>query len=167
MDQLQKSTPKIAIEVKSIFFLVGSALLVYGSFIALKTSNATTTSTPSGTCGGVITVRTAADGALDANQSATINSGGFLDFTNGKFSLVDTRQTGRSGSQAVWTQRAITNRDMTIISDPELSGTYQVTAATQAEIGINLVFRLIPVNGGTTYLLQGKNVGATGMCQKV
>ncbi len=56
---------------------------------------------------------------------------------------------------------------MTIISDPELSGTYQVTAATQAEIGINLVFRLIPVNGGTTYLLQGKNVGATGMCQKV
>ena len=172
--------------------LIASALLIYVSFITLKHSNATTSS-PSGTCGGVLTARTAADGVLNNGQVATINSGAFVDFTNNTISLVGTKQTANSrvpttnSSSAgavvsgtassvlmtpdpdltVWTQQKMLNRSMTVIPDPELSGAYQVTANTLSDLGVDLVFRVIPVNSGTTYLIQGKNFGSTGMCQKI
>jgi hypothetical protein len=151
--------------LKITLMLSVSTLLIYASFVSLKNSVAAPI-TLSGTCGGVFGLRTAADGAIGANDYVGINAGAYINFTNQTISFAITDQT-LSGGVTTFSQGNIVNKSFTLSADPELADAYQMTIPAGADLDNPIVVRLIPVNSGNTILIQGKSLGATGMCQKV
>lgn len=159
-------TLQITLSAKSMALLALSAAMVYGAFTMLKTSQAAPT-TLSGVCGGVFNLRTAADGAIANNDEFSINAGTYINFSTNKISFVLTDQAVDNSGNSSWSQTSFTDRSFTLIADPELTDAYQMTIPSGGGLNTTIVARLIPVNSGNTVLIQGKSLGATGMCQKV
>jgi hypothetical protein len=140
--------------------------MVYGAFTMLRSGHAAPTAL-SGVCGGVFNLRTAADGAIQNGDEFSINAGTYINFTTNKISFALTDQAVDNLGNASWTQKAFTERSFTLIADPELADAYQMTIPSGSGLNTTIIARLIPVNSGNTVLIQGKSLGATGMCQKV
>lgn len=153
------------IDAKSVLLLLLSAVLISASVIMLKHTQAAPISL-SGTCGGVFNLRTAADGELQNGDQVSINAGTYINFTNNKISFSLTDQTAGQNS-VTFAQKAFTNKSFTLIADPELADAYEMTIPADDRLNAPITVRLIPVNSGNTILIQGKTLGATGMCQKV
>jgi hypothetical protein len=152
--------------LKIVLTLSAAALLIYASFVSLKSSIAAPI-TLSGTCGGVFNLRTSADGPLANGDTSSINAGSYMNFTNRTISFALTDQTIDLSGDSTFTQQFFLDRAFTLIADPELPDAYQMTIPAGAGLNSAIIVRLIPVNSGNTILIQGKSLGATGMCQKV
>lgn len=162
---MQASTINMRLTLKITLMLSVSAFLIYASFVSLKNSVAAPI-TLSGTCGGVFSLRTVADGPAVNGDYVGVNAGAYINFTNKTISFALTDQTvAQNGS--TFSQGVITNKSFTLIADPDLADSYQMTIPQGADLDNDIVVRLIPVNSGNTILIQGKSLGATGMCQKV
>lgn len=127
----------------------------------------------SGKCGGVITIRSSADGALEKYQGGDITASMILDFDAGTSIVAFTRQELTTGGYT-WTQKVYTSKPFkSVIIDPDgLEGSYEITlnfteGMLPGDIARNPKFRIIPVNSGNTFLIQGKNFGTNGVCQKI
>ena len=93
-----------------------------------------------------------------------------MDLTNKRISISLSRQQRIDGGEDQWRSENFINRSVTIIDDPDgISGSYELSMENfSPDEVLPIKFRLIPVNSGNTYLLQGKSVtGTTGVCQKV
>lgn len=154
----------LKVTIQSSIVLTASALLVFGAFKMIGSSHAAASSL-TGKCGVVFNVRTSADGQLGDTNEATINAGGVIDFDNNKISISTSRQKAIYGGTDIWTQLAFLNRDLTISADPDsIPSAYKVSFMTNSD---TVNFRVIPVNSGNTFLIQGLSLGTTGVCQKL
>jgi hypothetical protein len=153
------------IDIQPIILLIASAILLVGAFKFIGKTNATL-STPTGKCGFVFNTRTAADGQLSDLEEAGLSAGGVIDFDNRLVSMSSTRQKMIHGAPDVWTTVARMNLTFTIVADPD-----GVPGALQIQVpkgdGSSHYLRIIPVNSSNTFLIQGMNLGATGICQKI
>ena len=151
--------------IKPLALLAASAAFVLGGISMMRITNAQA-SALSGTCGAIFNLRTSADGPLSisGDVQSGINSGAIINFTNNTMSYSVTRQKLVEGASDEWTSVSSGPKQFTIKPDPELNGTYEMA---MADANINIVMRVIPVNNGNTYLLQGKSLGTTGICQKI
>jgi|GEM_PF-6775791 len=151
---------------KIALMLGASALLIYASFVSLRNSIAAPI-TLSGTCGGVFSLRTTADGPLGTGDQVSVNAGTYVNMTNRTISFVLTDQADDGLGNVTFTQKAFVDKTFTLVADPELADAYEMTIPSGGGLNTAIVVRLIPVNSGNTILMQGKSLGATGMCQKV
>jgi hypothetical protein len=126
-----------------------------------------------GKCGCVITIRSPAEGVLEKYQMGDMTASMILDFDAGTSIVAFTRQELTTGGYT-WTQKVYTSKPFkSVIIDPDgLEGSYEITLnftenLLPADIGRNPKFRIIPVNSGNTFLIQGKNFGTNGVCQKI
>jgi hypothetical protein len=122
-----------------------------------------------GKCGGVLSLKTAADGPLSNGQTSAVNSSFILDFDKNLASISKTDQTMISGADDIWVQKMYIDKTFTMVPDPDgFIGSYEVIInINNVDFGANPKMRLIPVNSGNTMLIQGKNFGPNGVCQKI
>jgi hypothetical protein len=161
---------KVAIDVKSLTLLMVSVLMICVSFITLRGSYAAATPL-SGICGGVFSLKTSSEGVLPANDDAAVNAGTYINFNNNTISFALTELINgpmvNGAYDSSWAQKSFANKSFSIVADPQLADAFQLTIPADGQLSTTIVVRLIPVNSGSTILIQGKSLGATGMCQKV
>jgi hypothetical protein len=151
--------------VKNATFVIASIALLAGSAIMMQKSKAAV-NIFTGKCGGVFNTRTAADGVINDGDTSGISATVILDFDANKINVAATRQTSVVGGDDTWTQRIDLDTAMLVEADTDgMIGAYQVTFTLSN--GSSPILRIIPVNSNSTFLIQGKNNGATGVCQKI
>jgi hypothetical protein len=150
---------------KNTTFVIASIALLAGSAIMMQKSKAAV-NIFTGKCGGVFNLRTAADGVIYDGNTSGVSASIVLDFDANKVHVGMTRQTSVAGGDDTWAQQMELDKPMLVESDSDgLAGAYQVSFSFSN--GTSPVLRLIPVNSTNTFLIQGKNFGATGVCQKI
>lgn len=154
--------------LKNATLAVASIALLIGSVAMMQKSKAAA-NLLTGKCGGVFNLRTAADGATEFGSTRSISASFIVDFDLNTATVASTRQNRIDANDNIWTQDVKINKSFNIAQDPDgMIGSYQVTINFIDGVSPdNPVFRLIPVNNNTTFLIQGKTFGATGVCQKV
>ena len=151
--------------IKNASLVVASIALIFGSMTMMQKTKAAG-NTFTGKCGGVFNLRTAADGVILDGNTSGVSASVILDFDANKVHIASTRQTSVAGGEDTWAQQMDLDKPMIVESDVDaMIGAYQVTF--NLSNGYTPVLRLIPVNSNNTFLIQGKNVGATGVCQKI
>lgn len=122
-----------------------------------------------GKCAGIFNLRTSADGSLSNGQTGSVNGSMILDFDKNIASIAKTQQTKVIGGDDIWAQAMRIDKIFTVVADPDgLNGSYEVIInVDSSDFGANPKMRLIPVNSGNTILIQGKNFGPNGVCQKI
>lgn len=154
--------------IKNTAFVIASITLIFGSVTMMQKSKAAA-NIFTGKCGGVFNLRTAADGVLPIGNDKSISASLIIDFDNNKASVASTRQTKVDADINTWSQDMRIDKSIILEQDPDgMIGAYQITIGFVDGVSPdNPVLRLIPVNNSSTFLIQGKNVGASGVCQKV
>jgi hypothetical protein len=151
--------------VKNTAFVMASIALLAGSAVMMQKSKAAA-NIFSGKCGGVFKLRTAADGVINDGDTGSVSASVILDFDANKVNVASTRQTSVVGGNDTWAQQMDLDKTMIVEADTDgMIGAYQVSFTLSN--GASPVLRIIPVNSNNTFLIQGKNVGATGVCQKI
>ena len=69
-----------------------------------------------------------------------------------------------SGSNTNLVERPVVNAEIRVADSTAIPGAKIITVLNGAQ---NIIFNLLPVNSGGTYLIQGVTFGATGVCQKI
>jgi hypothetical protein len=152
--------------------LTFAAIVVVASiFIAPNTIAQSTTTAFSGVCSGIFNIANGYEVAMRQTAGSIdtegLNASVQLDLTNNKAYIVVNQGTFNSITDTVnYRVEAISNRDIALTDYPQMPGAKKALILTP-ELGANTVFLIIPVNSGSTLLIQGLNFGSTGICQKV
>jgi len=177
-----------AINFKKLGFLALMAAISMIFLFSARTQAQNTTSPFAGTCGGVFNIGSIYDAlweyrgnsidydegvsvlismnfnTLKADLSAqTVN---ILDsdnkpLNNGGFGH---DRAPRNGEKKIRDIQKFTSQSFSISALDGVNGAYLVTLSLPQQ---DETFVMMPVNGGNTFLIQGKSFGAAGVCQKV
>lgn len=170
----------------SKFFIIISAALIALSLFLSNKSQAQNSTTPfSGSCGGVFNVNSIHDvlweyvsNSLDSEGVSIMMSMNFdtrkVDIVaqNIEVNLDAGRGFGatlppRSGQEKTRVLETTSGISFNIEPFAGVSGAYLTTLISPVSGESNLTFIIMPVNGGNTFLIQGKSFSAAGVCQKV
>jgi hypothetical protein len=174
------------------FKKLGIAALLLAISMSLLFSNRTqaqnSTSPFTGTCGGVFNIGSIYDALWEyrgnsidygegvsvlismnfntlkadlSAQTVTILDSNNQPLNNGGFGH---DRAPRNGEQKIRDIQKFTDRSFTIAPLDGVNGAYLVTLSLPQD---DETFVMMPVNGGNTFLIQGKSFGAAGVCQKV
>jgi hypothetical protein len=166
-------------KTKSAIILFAIMVLITGVFYSNKTSAQASNNLITGSCGGVFNVDSMVDflyefsgDSLDDETTSALISVNFdtkkMDISLQKVKM--TNAVGRlkgpqSGDKKTRDVQVFTQRDFTINDFPAVSGAKIVSIIVESPKPEE--FLLLPVNGGNTFLIQGKTFGAAGVCQKL
>lgn len=157
----------IKIQINKIALMLATLALFSCAIFWNEKSRAATTGL-TGKCGGVFSTRTSADGPLLNNQQSTLTVSIIMNFDTNKASIAGTEQKMISNGTDLWFQNMKLDKTMTVVNDPDgLDGSYEVVIKMENLDLFEPKMRIIPVNSGNTILIQGKNFGSNGVCQKI
>ena len=145
-----------------------TALALFSCAILWNEKSRAATTGLTGKCGGVFSTRTSADGPLLNGEQETLTVSLILNFDTNKASVAATEQKMLSNAPDLWFQTMKLDKTMTVVNDPDgLDGSYEIVIKMENLDLFEPKMRLIPVNSGNTILIQGKNFGSNGVCQKI
>jgi hypothetical protein len=164
---------------KFLIILFALLLLTTGIFYSNKTSAQASNNLITGSCGGVFNVDSMVDflyefsgDSLDNETTSALISVNFdtqkMDISLQKVKMANAvgRTKGpQSGDKKTRNVEVFTQIDFTINDFPGVSGAKIVSIIVESPEPEE--FLLLPVNGGNTFLIQGKTFGAAGVCQKL
>jgi hypothetical protein len=169
--------------------LLGSAV-TFGSIYTTKSEAQSAGTLFTGSCGGILNISSTYDVLKEYIQNSIDTEGGNalaeinfdtkkISFNVSEVSLLDsnTNTAGRFGKDGgynesnastsglikKWESRIIGPADFSITPVNGLNNAYEMTVTVE---GRQRSILIMPVNGGNTYLIQGKNFFASGVCQK-
>lgn len=159
--------------------LGASVVLGLGAFYANKTTAQISNTEITGSCGGVFNVETMVDflyefagNSLDEETTTALISMNFnsrkMDISLQKVKLtnpVGSTLPPLSGDKKIRDVTVYTQKDFTIADFPGVSNAKIVSVLVESNKPEE--FLLLPVNGGNTFLIQGKTFGAAGVCQRL
>jgi hypothetical protein len=165
---------------KNYFLIAVAAIfMAFGLFRTEQTVAQTSSNPLTGTCGGVFNVETMVDflyefsgDSLDNETTTALIVMNFdarkMDISLQKVKMANAvgRTKGpQSGDKKTRNVEVFTQIDFTINDFPGVSGAKIVSVIVESLEPEE--FLLLPVNGGNTFLIQGKTFGAAGVCQKL
>lgn len=169
--------------------LVTKSLIIGAAFVFISAlllssprSQAQSAASPfTGQCGGVFNVNSIYSALWEYTKNSVDYDEGVsvlmsmnfdtnkVDFSIQSFNVVPGRfglsMPPEAGQKAVQDIQIISSIPFVIVPQEGVSGAYRVTLDPN-EID-PATFLMMPVNGGSTFLIQGKTFGAAGVCQKI
>lgn len=168
-----------------LFIIISAALIGMGMFLSNKSQAQNSTTPFTGSCGGVFNVNSIHDvlweyvgNSIDSEGVSIMMS---MNFDTRKVDIlsqsIEINRVAGKGFGATLAPRPeqVKTRALEVTSSVAftiepfngVSGAYLTTLISPFPGVENITFVIMPVNGGNTFLIQGKSFSAAGVCQKV
>lgn len=156
-----------SIYMKKFGFIASGIVAVVILIFSLKVGAQSTSIALSGSCGVVFNLTNPAQAlreySMNSVDDESLNALGHLNFDAMRASFTITSMVV-SGSNTNLVERPVVNAEIRVADSTAIPGAKIITVLNGAQ---NIIFNLLPVNSGGTYLIQGVTFGATGVCQKI
>ena len=156
-----------SIYMKKFGFIASGIVAVVILIFSLKVGAQSTSIALSGSCGVVFNLTNPTQALREHSMNSVddegLNALGHLNFDVMRASFAITSMVVR-GSDSDLVERPVINAEIRAADSTIIPGGKVITVVNGGE---NIVFNLLPVNSGGTYLIQGVTFGATGVCQKI